>query len=95
MEPTHSHPSESTKKNKVKLKKSKSDTTSNTKFVVSINQKFVEIIAYLLTEQNRQLLKIISEEECIPLDKLNDTYLKSRQQVYTDIHKYATETYHN
>lgn len=56
---------------------------------MSLNQKFVEMIAYLLAEQNRQLIEIISENEMLPLEELQFKYLNTKSDIYADVCRFA------
>jgi hypothetical protein len=45
-----------------------------------INQKLVEVLHNILTEQNKQLLKIIAEEMKLDYNELITKYIISRTQ---------------
>lgn len=47
---------------------------------VNINTKFIEILAFLVLEQNKQLLQIIAEEEGIGYKKINN-FLPSQYEI--------------
>ena len=49
------------------------------------------MVSNLIIEQNRQLLIILSEQECLPLEKLQAMYLKTRSEMYAEISKYARD----
>ena len=49
---------------------------------MQINQKFIEILHNLIVMQNIQLLKIIAEEENIPIKLLEDQFITSRSQFH-------------
>lgn len=51
-----------------------------TKF--KVNQKYIEIIFNLLCEQNRQLLKLIAENEGLDYTEMANRYLMSLQQFH-------------
>jgi hypothetical protein len=59
----------------------------------NINQKFIDVIANMLIEQNRQLLEIISENEGIPVHELHSRYLKHPSVFHQEICSYAKREY--
>lgn len=44
------------------------------------NQKFIEILFNIITEQNKELLKIISKEHGLDIDELLETFVMSKTQ---------------
>ena len=49
---------------------------------IDMNQKFIEMLGYLIINQNYQLLKIIAKEEGINFNELKNKYLITRTQFH-------------
>lgn len=48
--------------------------------IMECNQKFIEILHNIITEQNKELLKIISKEHDIDIDDLIQTFIMSKTE---------------
>lgn len=60
-------------------------TMPHSKALLRLHQKHIEIIANILFEQNRQLLKEIAEDLRLPENELYDKFLFNRQKFYDEI----------